>query len=398
MEFIKEPNKEIPVAGSYDVIVVGGGIAGVAAAVAAARGGAKTLVIEKSYVLGGLATSGLVNIYLPLCDGRGKQVCFGLAEELIKLSVAHGYEERSEAWFVEGKEEERKKERYLCTFNANMYALQLEELLLKEKVDILYGTLLCDCSMEGKRIAAVITENKSGRQAYKGKYFIDCSGDADLGVLSGAPTAKFGLGNLLAAWYVYLKEGVNTCKPLGVADNLMEKTKMLGEERFEGLDGKEISEFTVKSHQAILEDYLRYEGRIDEKHALTAIASIPQLRMTRRVVGEYESTLTDNHKYLSRSIGMFPNWRTRGEVYELPYECLYTNEVENVSFAGRCISTTDEMWDLARVIPVCAVSGQAAGLASALCLEKGYALGELPIEELQAALVKEGVILHEKDL
>ena len=92
MKTILENAKEIPVAGDYDVIVAGGGVAGIAAALAAARHGAKTLLLERMYMLGGLATSGLVTVYLPLCDGAGHQVSFGLAEELLRLCVSHGFE------------------------------------------------------------------------------------------------------------------------------------------------------------------------------------------------------------------------------------------------------------------------------------------------------------------
>ena len=84
---IVEPSRELEVLGDYDVVVVGGGIAGVAAALASARGGAKTCLLEKFCALGGLATIGNVIIYLPLCDGRGHQVSAGICEELFRLSV-----------------------------------------------------------------------------------------------------------------------------------------------------------------------------------------------------------------------------------------------------------------------------------------------------------------------
>ena len=77
---------------SYDVVVVGGGIAGIAAAVSSARCGAKTLLIEKQINLGGLATVGLISWYEPLCDGKGKQMIYGIGEELIKLSIKYGFD------------------------------------------------------------------------------------------------------------------------------------------------------------------------------------------------------------------------------------------------------------------------------------------------------------------
>ena len=86
MDYIIEPERKIPVKAEYDTVVAGGGIAGIAAAAAAARGGARVLLIEKQYMPGGLATAGLVTIFLPLCDGMGRQVTFGIAEELLRLS------------------------------------------------------------------------------------------------------------------------------------------------------------------------------------------------------------------------------------------------------------------------------------------------------------------------
>ena len=112
MEKIIEKQRDLEIYGNYDVVVCGGGIAGISAAVAAARTGAKTLLIENSYLLGGLATSGLVAIYLPLCDGEGHQLSFGIAEELLRLSVVKGYESSeisyANAWLHGGTEEEKR--------------------------------------------------------------------------------------------------------------------------------------------------------------------------------------------------------------------------------------------------------------------------------------------------
>ena len=120
--------KNLEVKKDYDVIVCGGGIAGVSAALAAVRQNKKVLLIEKLFLLGGLATSGLVTIYLPLCDGCGNQVSFSIAEELLHLSIKHGYEdEYPDAWLNGGTKEEKAKKRFQVRFNANLYALLLEK-------------------------------------------------------------------------------------------------------------------------------------------------------------------------------------------------------------------------------------------------------------------------------
>ena len=148
---IYEPAKNIDVLGRYDVVVVGGGIAGVSAALAAARAGAKICLLERFCALGGLATIGNVVIYLPLCDGKGHQVSGGICEELIKLSVDDEPKERPglrigpvpACWAKGGDAEERKKHRYQTGFNPVTFMYKLERLLLKNHVKIYYDTRFC---------------------------------------------------------------------------------------------------------------------------------------------------------------------------------------------------------------------------------------------------------------
>ena len=139
-----EPARELPVHGRSDVIVAGGGIAGIAAALSARRAGAeRVLLIEREFTLGGLATLGLITIYLPLCDGRGHQVSFGISEELLRLSVSHGAEVPiPDAWQPGGDAEQRRKSRFRCQFNAGLFAASAEQLLQSEGIGILFGSLI----------------------------------------------------------------------------------------------------------------------------------------------------------------------------------------------------------------------------------------------------------------
>ncbi|MBQ8432878.1 MAG: FAD-dependent oxidoreductase [Clostridia bacterium] len=407
MKYIQESPKQIPVAGEYDVVVAGGGVAGIAAALAAARQGAKTLLIEKQFALGGLATLGLVTIYLPLCDGNGRQVSFGICEELIKLSVKHGIESRAagyEAWQGDN-DDEKKEKRYQVGFNAQIFAILSEQLLREEGVEILYGTSVCDTVVNHSRVDALIIENKSGRQAILAKSIVDCTGDADIFHFAGAHCAQFGQGNVQAAWYYSLEEGRIKLHMLGyadISDEEKEKRRQKNAQdkeiskdvfsghcaRFLGLDGKELSGVMQNAHDQLLASFLQ-GGDLTSEHALCTMPTIPQVRMTRRPVGKYELDTSDDHKFFEDSIGMISNWRKRGPIYEVPYRALI-GDLKNVIAAGRCISNTDAMWDIARVIPCCAVTGEAAGIAAAM----GGDLDTLDVSALQKKLVENGVVLH----
>lgn len=388
---------ETNVTDECDVFVLGGGIAGVSAALAAARQGKKVLLCEKSFLLGGLATSGLVTVYLPLCDGMGHQVSFGIAEELLKLSVKdwnngkRGYRD----WIQGENPHTEHSPRYEVDFNPHLFAIATEELLTRNGVKILYGTTAVAAIKKGKRIETVIVENKSGRQGIRAKSFVDASGDCDLAFMSGTPTVRFTQGNVLAAWYYFLQSGESHLNMLGFCDVPDEEKKQgatveqLVDKRFSGLDGEELSEMTVLSHQVMYRDMLKKLGQDKEAIPLT-VPTIPQIRMTRRVDGVYTLTGHDEGKHFDSSIGVVSDWKKRGPVYEIPFEALFNGETENLICAGRCVSNDEYMWDILRVIPCCAVTGEAAGTAAALSED----FNNLDIKELQKELVKNGVRLH----
>lgn len=396
MREILEPRRSIPVRLSCDVAVAGGGIAGIAAALAAARAGAKVVLIEKEWVLGGLATLGLITIYLPLCDGRGKQVIYGIGEELLRLSICHGGGEAyPKAWLENGDLEEKKKHRFQVQYNPHLFAIEAERLLLEAGVRLLYGTSVCGVHRKGERIDALIIENKGGRSAIEAGSVVDCTGDADICWLSGAPTEIFAQKNVLASWYYYYNKGAVKLTGLGAA-GIPEKYKTgkesrpLVDKRFTGLDGEELTEMVVLSHRELLKDILKHRQK-EEDFIPVNIPGIPQIRMTRRMRGAYEMDDTEMHSHFEDSVGLFGDWRKNGPVYELPFRTLYCPEIKNLLSAGRCISVTDAMWDITRVIPVCAVSGEAAGTAAAL----GQDLSSLDIVRLQKTLRKNGVLLRE---
>ena len=191
MEYMQETMRT-KVEGSYDVAVCGGGFGGIAAALAAARHGAKVVLFERQFMLGGLGTAGLITIYLPLCDGCGRQVSFGLAEELLRESIRDGAEDKyPDNWLDGDGPRTREDKRYQVRYNPQLFAIRAEQMLLEAGVNILYGTYAVGADVQEGKVRHLITENKSGRRAWQVKSVVDATGDADIALLAGVPTATF---------------------------------------------------------------------------------------------------------------------------------------------------------------------------------------------------------------
>ena len=384
---------------NYDVAVCGGGFAGISAALAVAREGKKVILFEKEYMLGGLGTAGLITIYLPLCDGFGRQVSFGIAEELLKLSITYGAEDKyPENWLDGVGTRTEKDKRYEVQYNAQLFAILAEQLLLEHHVDILYGSYVVDVETKDNRVQKLYVENKSGRQTYQVRSVVDATGDCDIAHFAGVPTTTYQQGNILAAWYYATDPEGYQLQMVGVAEAPKEEQvgneeKPLIQRRFSGLDGEEISQMVCLSHKQTLNHWLKLREKKKEA-VISTVATIPQIRMTRKIVGEYELSNQEMHTRFEDSIGMVSNWKKRGPIYEVPFGTLYNKEMKNLIAAGRCTSVNETLWDVMRVIPCCAVTGQAAGTAAAMTDD----FSTLDILALQEKLRANGVVIHEADL
>ncbi|MDR2610502.1 MAG: FAD-dependent oxidoreductase, partial [Clostridiales Family XIII bacterium] len=380
MKFRIEKERLTGISASCEVLVAGGGIAGVAAALAAARKGKDVILLEREYALGGMATLGLIAIYLPLCDGCGRQVVFGLGEELLKESIRYGADgEEPAAWFENGFAEAKKQRRYAVQFNPQLFALRMEQMLVSLGVRILYGSLAAGVVREGDRIHAVIIENKTGRSAIAAGSVIDATGDADICSLAGVDTVLHAGGNGLASWYYYSDGGEVRLKMFGLADRAPDeempkdddayglvKTESLDESfRFSGVDGEELSRAVCAAHEKMFADILERREE-NGRYAPVAFSTLPLVRMSRRLAGAYTLDESEVYRRAEDSVGMTGDWRKSGPVFEIPYRTLYTPALKNLLVAGRDISVTDAMWDITRVIPPCAVTGEAAGTAASL--------------------------------
>lgn len=386
---------------NYDVTVVGGGIAGVAAALASARRGKKTALIEKTVLLGGLATSGLVYVYLPLCDGNGTQVTFGICQELIRLSLKYGPGDIPANWNSEKNAAEAN--RYRCIFSPAAFMLALDEVLEEANVEIWLDTLACGAEVDSdERVTGIYVENKSGRGLIEAECFIDASGDGEVARRAGV---AFETGqNYLSMWALQYNEKlqkrdlseniqmfIDGCPPYGHP----------GMRSRNGLDGREVSEFILEGRKLLREHYQKeYASGNADRNSLYPL-KLPAMAQFRKIVAiKGRKTLHDNQHttYFEDSIGLIADWRQPGSVWEIPYGTLVPRKVKGLLAAGRCISSFGDAWEVTRTIPAAALTGEVAGAAAALSIDHATTPDLLDFKIVQAQLKKAGFPLHLHDV
>lgn len=359
-----EPVKQ----GKYDVIVVGGGIAGIAAAVSASREGASVLLLEKSINLGGLATSGLISWYEPLCDGDGKQIIYGIAEELIQLSVEYCFDNLPQRWGGSGHNPAR-NERYSTFYSPTVFTAALDQYVLKHNVTLRFDTLATYPVMEGNRCLGVVVENVGGREYFEGSIIIDATGDASIMHRAGVPTV---VGKNYMTYIVHyfdkemaeeLSETGDTCKFrkwMNTGSDMFGNGHPKGLKLLTGVTAEEITDYVIAGKKSLLECCKHFDK---DSYDVMTIPSMAQLRTIRRIVGDCDFEAIDMKKYAD-SIGDCGDFRPdgKGKHYQIPGGALYNSKFPNLIAAGRIISAPQgDGWEVARVIPVCALTGEAAG-------------------------------------
>src|SRR3954469_15719420 len=455
---IHEPARTTPIMAQYDVLVVGGGPAGLTSALAAAEDGLKVGLIESRSFLGGNMTIGLP--VLGFLGQKGNQIINGLPQKFIDRLKAR-----------KGASEHRP-----CPLHMGITLVEPEavktvalEMLTEAGVDVTFYTGCAGVVMDGDKIKGVITESKGGREAILGKVVIDCTGDADVAFRAGVPCEKGNAkGGMQPPTLMFCLAGVDTEKlRMSIANQsrtyltdfipaeyfgqnnqfivvglreliakaraerglkipnertiiitgLREGEVWMNMTRVAGVDGTDtrslsMGEIEARSQIDDIHTYLREYVPGFEKCYFTKTAPFLGIRETRRIVAHYMMTQEDvlgcRHFDDSIAVASYPIDIHRpgdegctliwcGDCYDIPYRSLLPQKVENLIVAGRCISTTHEAMGAIRVMATCMAMGEAAGRAAKMAIRAGVRPDNVDVAALQAELLAKGAYLRQPE-
>jgi hypothetical protein len=438
---IVEPAQFTPIVGEFNVIVLGGGPAGIAAAVAAARAGQSVLLVERYGFLGGMGTAAGVTNFCGLYAnvfGEIRQVVHGVADDLLAeidklggLNAPH---------LIFGKT-------YGRAYDTSAFKVAADELLLSAGVEILFHALAVGVIMyDSETIRGIVLETKSGRGVALARMFIDCSGDGDLAAWADAEyETGDAAGNTLYPSTMFRLNGVDRDRAIEASEEMgarmieaekhgfrfPRKTPIIKPQKnsiewranvtqlansdgsaVNGTDAVQLSASEVEGRRQIADvfKFLKTVPGFEQSY----IVDIPPqvgVRETRRIVGCYQLTEDDVIDCVSfdDTIGVngWPlelhelgdvvfRWQpipdSRG-FNHLPYRMLVPRRIDNLLVAGRCASMTHEGQSAARVSGACFAMGQAAGTAAAMAITSGCTARNVDVAQLQAKLESDGAYL-----
>jgi hypothetical protein len=441
-ESLTEPERKTPLWGEYEVVVLGGGPAGITAALAAGRSGRKTVLIEGYGFLGGAGTAAGLSTFCGLhaaVYGEHEQVVHGLCDDILdRLRAMDGLNDPHLS--VQSRIQAQ-------AYDISAYKIAADELLGVAGVEILFHAHGVGCAMASNdRIDAVFVETKSGRVAIRGQVFIDASGDGDLAAWSGVPfETGDGAGNMLYPTTMFRINGVDHVKAgdaWKLIPELMEQAEAAGR-RFprkkpivrpqknpiewranltqiknpdgravSGIDARELSYGEIEGRKQCWDvfSFIREVTPGFDDAYIVEIAPQIGIRETRRILGEYQLSQEDilGCRDFDDTIGvngwpveahvagdvnfLFADWESRG-FNQIPYRIIVPGKVENLLVAGRCASMTHEGQSSARVTGSCFIMGQAAGTAADLALSDSTTPRALDVAKLQQRLEADGAYL-----
>ncbi len=451
MDFISEPKRKTPVIEKADIVVVGGGPAGISAAIAGARNGVKTFLVERYGFFGGMMTAGMVltlgafNSWIEPYE----RVVGGIPEKLLRRAANRGGAEDNESWAL--------------NIDPEIMKLAADELIEEAGVCYLLHSFAASPVIQEGQLCGVIVENKSGRGAILAKIVIDCTGDGDIAARAGAvfekeemlqpmtlcfqlgnfsgnkkgdskkprtiPIKEAGIlkGNLLRDYSSLRRDVKLDWEKIKIASNQgklpnyggpwfggMRKNEIwINSSRLYGdpTDAYSLTKAEIqgrKDIQTLIEFFRENIEGFKDTHLLSSGVQVG-LRESRRFIGEYVLSGDD-----IRACNPFPDAVAQGcwpidvhpsnstvglhnlfvpKPYQIPYRCLIPKGVERLLVAGRSISTTREAMGSTRIAGTCMALGEAAGTAAALAIKRGESLRKLNINILQECLMNQGVKL-----
>ncbi len=400
----------------YDLIVVGGGMAGVAAAVSGAREGLSVLLIERSGCLGGAMANSLVYPFMQYETGDGKLLSAGIFAEMLERKKSYG----NASW-----------EYFKCVF---------DDMVTQANVDVLFHAAVFETKREGRRIRSVSVATRSGVSEYKAGYFIDCSGDGELIAMAGCDyqlgRESDGLSQPMTTCFrvcgvdveQYKRESAmlqekyrewqvankitnpreNILAFYGYGDGIMHfnTTRII---RHNPVDPVELSRAEMLARKQVVEmmAFFRETSKAFENATLISIASDIGVRESRKLKGvhvltaeellscrDFEDTIAlgnyDIDIHNPSGTGTTIKHIPVGQYYKIPYRCLLPKEYDNMLVAGRCLSATHEAHSSVRIMPICACLGEAAGTAAALANQTTGNVQTVDVHRLRARLQENG--------
>ena len=438
---ITEPERQTPVYGESDVLVVGGGPAGFAAAIAAARAGAEVTLVERYGCLGGLSTGGLVIWIDRMTDWEGNLVVGGIGKELMDRCDAEGalIGPPPEQW---GSRDSKLAGywgvrtagqsgivNYSPTIDPEVLKLISNDLVREERIHVMFHCWVVAPLAGDGHVEGVIFESKQGRFALKARVIIDCTGDGDVFAGAGAGfesdfdaagaharlNTSFRFGNVdmrrfLDFRMIYPDKYSELMQEAREEDEWLTNTAFVTPydsvalfvtPKFSGYSALNIADLTeveFRSRDSMRQILAWYRARMPGFERAWLMDSAAQIgtRHSRRLDGieRVDAREWRNDGSNPNSIGLCPGLSTKFPTLEIPYGCLVPQKLENILAAGRNLSCDTTAHAALREIPECWVLGQGAGIAASLAVRKNIQLRDVPVREIQDELRKQGAIVE----
>ena len=420
----------------YDIVVTGGGFAGAAAAISAARLGKSVLLFDKSNCLGGAAANCLINPFMPNAtrvDGKMKELSAGLYAEIKEKMV--------ELRHITG---EHHNEANQHIFSEEHLKLVLNRMAVEAGVELLYHAQLCDLECSNGKIKNVSVMTKAGKIDLEADYFIDATGDADLAVLSGCSyrlgrdedqlcqpmTLCFRVGNVDVEKFMqekpaiqklykqYQEEGkIKNPRENILVFQLVQKnmlhfntTRIV---KLNPVDPFDVTKAEIEAREQVFEVYQFMKANFSSMANAELVSTAMEIgvRESRMLIGEYvltgqelvnccrfeDSIACGNYDidiHNPEGTGTSHYYFPEGEYYEIPYRCLLPKEVDNLLVAGRCSSADHEAQASIRIMPIVCCLGEAAGVGAAVAADAKVKPAEADIRKIQQILQSNGAVIH----